>query len=186
MKNFYAWTAVVIISLGGPAVSALAQDEAPGDAALPLPIQTGTRWLRYALLAPFQQPAPVINAPSAEASELEGVRERVGGGIFRGTLFDGNQEQDRALFQQALARWEAEQQPQACPRVIEWPAQPAQYAPSPNPMQAASEQLRVSARNLDSVAADLEDAGKYAEADRLRASAKKLRREAREFAQPQQ
>jgi hypothetical protein len=51
-----------------------------------------------------------------------------------------------------------------------------------DPTQAAVEQLRGSARNLDQAAADLEDAGKYSAADRLRATAQRLRREAREFA----
>jgi hypothetical protein len=44
----------------------------------------------------------------------------------------------------------------------------------------------LSARSLDQAAADLEDAGKYAEADRVRASANRLRREAREFASEQE
>jgi hypothetical protein len=47
----------------------------------------------------------------------------------------------------------------------------------------AGEHLRSSARNLDVAAADLEDAGKYTEADRLRELAQTLREEARELVQ---
>lgn len=165
---------------------------------LPLPIAQGARWLRYSLLAPLQpqsaqQSAPKQEEVSPEVRELEGVMQNRIGSVLRGTIFDGgNPAHDQAEQRRILAELERQHlakergntkrvsddgETETLPENMHW------LTPA-DPLQAAAEHLRASARNLDLVAADLEDAGKYKEADRLRSRAQQMRSDARGFSQP--
>lgn len=218
MKRPLAYCLVALLSIAGWS-DAASQERARVEATisdnptLPLPIQTGARWLRYALLAPLgageatceecpaKAQAENRKGDSPEACEINAVRERLGGSVVRGRVFDGEPSAaaDQAHFDRFIDEFmnrPATADAHYVPGISEPPANhrvapahlPVPIGPSHllrnyehDPLQAASEQLRASARNLDSTAADLEDAGKYEEADRLRVMAGQLRSEAREF-----
>ncbi|QDU26412.1 hypothetical protein ETAA8_14900 [Anatilimnocola aggregata] len=98
------------------------------------------------------------------------------GSVLKGSLLEklGGpvQEQD---FSAALDRVAAAQRQTGTDHSL--PLAPT--APSVDELQLAAGQLRVIARSLESLAADHEDLGQYAEADRLRAAVQRLRHEAR-------
>ena len=176
---------------------------------LPLPMEGGSRWLRYALLSPahkqlispVQQRQPDV---SGEVRELREAQRRIGGSLVKGPLFDGVGGSTEAEQQRIFQRMAQEARTADSALTDQIVGQIAQqpvtrvanesgpftllqsYSQPADPTHVAIAQLRMSARNLDQAAADLEDAGKYGEADRIRASANRLRREAREFASEQQ
>lgn len=170
------WLCVTVAS-----VSVLAQGELPAGPTLPKP----------------QLPIQPVPEASRDVRAIEGIRERIGGSVLKGTRFEGTM--DSAEFRRLATEWEKEwmERPSSMSGVHDVPGisgpsydspsshahlpAPVQHSEPLDPLQAATEQLRASARNLDLLAADLEDAGKFKEADRLRASAQKLRREARDF-----
>lgn len=170
------WLCVTVAS-----VSVVAQGELPAGPALPKP----------------QLPIDSVPEASRDVRAIEGIRERIGGSVLKGTFLEGKAALDDAEFRRKAAEWEREFMEGSHLGVHDVPGisgphnlapsshahlpAPVQYSEPLDPLQAATQQLRVSARNLDLLAADLEDAGKFKEADRLRASAQKLRREARDF-----
>jgi hypothetical protein len=184
----------------GPAQPLRGDGDLPNPAApLPLPIASGTPWMQNSLLAPLHQrfvpqSAQQREPVSQEVREMEGVIRT--SSALRGTIFDGDREQDEAerrkifarLKQERLARetnntqrvsddGELPSGPAVLPESSPWP-------PQQDALQSATMLLRACARQLDGLAADLEEAGKYSEADRLRTRAKQLRNDARNFSQP--
>ncbi|WP_254512438.1 hypothetical protein [Anatilimnocola floriformis] len=176
------------------------------DSRLPLPLPLdGSRWLRYARLTPaikqFFAPAAQPQQPeeSVEVRELTEAQRRIGS-VVKGTIFDGiggSTDAERRQIWQRMAQdakaADAALEKQIVSQIQQQPVQRVasesgpfnllqSYSQPVNPTHVAIAQLRLSARNLDQAAADLEDAGKYDEADRIRASANRLRREARDFA----
>lgn len=170
------------------------------DTRAPLPMGGGARWLNYSLLAPLmKRPAPppakpVQDQADAEAQEVIGVQDRIGSvvqGSFLESMLSPADKAEQRRFLAELAKKSRDESAPTTQRVSDETPQEFNsslpvynpYTQQPiDPTQAAVEQLRDSARNLDQAAADLEDAGKYSTADRLRATAQRLRREAREFA----
>lgn len=133
------------------------------------------------------QPEPA----SRQVREIEGVMRFSSN--LRGTMFDsGNPEQEAAEKRAALAKVKQEveaEETSTTQRVSddgELPLGPALMPQQPDPLHSATLLLRACARQLDGLAADLEEAGKYPEADRLRARAKQMRNDARQFSQPQE
>lgn len=191
----WGWCLVVAVGWNVDAAPAVAQEriEIGAESALPLPLQSSARWLRLALLAPLQKAQLAkeeakTEEPSPQVQAIEGLQQQLGGSVVRGKVFDDAAPVDKAELRRVLTDIEQRQLrelPHSPPQVCNWqrvsPGANVQYAQPLDPVQAATEQLRSSARNLDSLAADLEEGGKYKEADRLRASAQKLRREARTF-----
>lgn len=165
-----------------PAVG-LAQTEtkpaaAPGEAQLPVPISPSIveNLLRLALA-----PSRPVEAP-ANQLPFEAIRNKRN--IFQGTLLGGfsSNVSDQQEFHRAVSDLARQDEERGLAATSEFALPPAEQLVPTNPVQAATEQLRASARNLDAAAADLEDAGNYAAADRLRSSAQRLRREARDLA----
>lgn len=209
------WLALSLCVVG----SVLAQEPMPGPAQplrgdgdlpnplvhhsgapLPLPIASGTPWMQNSLLAPLHQrfmpqAAQQREPVSQEVREIEGVIRS--SSALRGTIFDGDREQDEAARREIFAKLERErlaQESTNTQRVSddgELPTGPAVFPessswPQSDALQSATMLLRACARQLDGLAADLEEAGKYSEADRLRTRAKQLRSDARNFSQPQE
>lgn len=178
-------------------------EELPAGPA-PRALEGGARWLQNSLLAPLlrQSAPPVPPAKGAneqvapEVRELSDAQQRIGSVVKGSFLEKYGEPTDRDLQQQIWGRltknWRAEEAATTHRVSDEAPAEVSSmpvfdpYQQPVDPTQIAVEQLRGSARNLDQAAADLEDAGKYAAADRLRASAQRLRREAREFVASQE
>jgi hypothetical protein len=192
--------ALLVLACGLFTASATAQvpriDDLP-DGHAPLALEGGARWLHNALLAPLmKRPAPPAKPArelvAPEVKELSGVYEKIGSPLKGSSLESVGEPIDPAerqrIWEEMTKRWRAEEAT-TTQRVSdetgpEYSSMPV-FDPYQQPidaMQAAIEQLRASARNLDLAAANLEDAGKYAAADRLRSTAQRLRREAREFA----
>lgn len=169
------------------AMNAVAQTEpervqaAPPAAPLPLPfspsaIETGARWLRMALAPGRAAEAPLGRLP------FESIREKRGSVIQGSALsnYSGNVS-DQDEFHRLVSEYARQDQEREDHAAEGYSLPPLQQFIPADPLQAATAQLRVSARNLDAAAADLEDAGNYVAADRLRSSAQRLRREAREL-----
>lgn len=203
--NHWKMCGLLLLTLSLVPANAVAQvpriDDLPtADARAPLPIGGGARWLNYSLLASLmKRPAPPVAKPvkdraDAEVQEVIGVQDRIGS-VVKGSFLESmvspadKAEQRRFLAEltkksyaegAAITQRVSDESPQefnsSLPVFNPYTQQPV------DPTQAAIEQLRNSARNLDQAAADLEDAGKYSTADRLRTTAQRLRREAREFA----
>lgn len=192
------WLLLVVLS--SPIVFATAQEErieiiSDAKPPLPMPLEGGSRWLRFALRTPQARqsllPSPTTRPDvTSDVQALEGVHQRIGS-VVSGTLFDGigtvSPAERQQIWKGMAAEWrvaEAEraQQTAYSQQVIA----ESQFSEAYDPTLTAIAQLRASARNLDQAAADLEDVGKYAAADRLRASANRLRHEARDFASEQE
>lgn len=188
-------SAFLLFALGLFAAAGKAQeprlDELP-DGPAPVPLVEGARWLQQALLLPLlkRPPVPPKEQLAPDVQEVAGVQERIGS-VVKGSFFEVNPA-DKAEQQRYLAELMKQQRATAAPttqRVSDEPSSEFSsmpvlnpYQQSIDPTQAAVEQLRASARNIDLAAANLEDAGQYEAADRLRSTAQRLRREAREFA----
>jgi hypothetical protein len=203
--NHWKMCGLLLLTLSLVPANAVAQvpriDDLPtADARAPLPIGGGARWLNYSLLASLmKRPAPPVAKPvkdqaDAEVQEVIGVQDRIGSvvkGSFLESMVSPADKADQRRFLAELAKKSYAEGAAITQRVSDESPQEFNsslpvfnpYTQQPvDPTQAAIEQLRNSARNLDQAAADLEDAGKYSTADRLRATAQRLRREAREFA----
>jgi hypothetical protein len=144
----------------------------PAVGQLPVPFAPSAfSWLRMAFARDSGEASP-------KRLPFEAIREKRD--LFEGSALGGVSPAEFHRAYREVERQAEDQQP-ASDGEIFLPTQPLVPA---YPVEAAAAQLRASARNLDNAAADLEDAGKYAEADRIRSYARRLRREARELAKP--
>lgn len=161
-----------------------AQSEAPSPVAkpaesrpeagqVPVPFSPSAfSWLRFAF-APNRGEAPANRLP------FESIRDKQS--PFEGSALGGV---SPAEFHRAYREVERQEEQRHGAAGEEYGLPPSQQFIPADPIESATAQLRASARNLDSTAADLEDAGKFAEADRIRGFSQRLRREARELAKP--
>ncbi|WP_425617051.1 hypothetical protein NA78x_000719 [Anatilimnocola sp. NA78] len=132
--------------------------------------------------APVADQTPKAAVPEAKYinQALDAVRAQQGN-LLQGTAAEQiggkiTDEERREALARVAARHAAEQS--------ELPAAPLNLPPAESlaELDLLANQLRMIGRSLDARAADCEDQGSFAEADRLRAVAQRLRREARTLA----
>ena len=173
-------------------VTPASAEEQRTQSAMPLPFAQGGRWMRFSLqsqIGPPVEVAPTAKAAkiddSFEVQEIARVQERIGS-LVQGPLFGPADQAEQRRIWAEMARRSRAAEPAITERVSDETILPS-WEPGNellDPLQVAIDQLRASARNFDLLSADLEDAGKYAEADRLRTAARRLRQDARRFATP--
>jgi TolA-binding protein len=136
-----------------------------------------------------QQPEPALPAPSSSAQvpdevldQINALREKMGGGVAEQLqgLFPDQQQGRESLQQDFNRRFQRLQsEEQAAPGQVVAPSLDTQNSQQEGFPPTQRVALRLAARRLDVVAADLEDLDLYRQADQIRAHANRLRISAR-------